>query len=453
MNKLVLMILALSLFLLPLVSSQIYQVESNWSALTTRSFDNSTSTFSFCYMGVDTINPITPPIVISRCYVQINLSAITIPTNATIINATLNGRQWQSIVQYDQYQQVPVRVLQSFVDNPTIFSSQTKSNQFCGSIQGNGLVNASCNNTPETTFDWNFSTGLIPSSYDSGIPITNMFVQERNQNQSYITLLLQANETPVAGKIGTFQFRGSTDINQGFRPTVNVFYLCNSDYNVILSTENCFNSTNYVLNQTYRDSNGCNATNYSTVTYPTLLYLLTENTTICFNSTNLETTWIYNDTKTCGYSIINYTYPILEYFNTQNQTNCFNSTNLQFREIFNDTFSCNYYYFVDEYPILNYQFNLSYNNCYDYNTQRQNFVWEDISSCGYNITNNTDNLCEFGCLDGYCREPIIRRNLKDIGTGTGLFYEGFGPGLIIFLISLSVAIMVGLIINGLSKRI
>ena len=83
--------------------------------------------------------------------------------------------------------------------------------------------------------------------------------------------------------------------------------VCNSDFQLNSTQNNCYNETHYEINTTYYDFNECNEIYTSNYTYSDLPYSLFNNIGTCYNSTTLNTTHTYNDTQSCSYNIFNYT--------------------------------------------------------------------------------------------------------------------------------------------------
>jgi hypothetical protein len=259
-------------------------------------------------------------------------------------------------------------------------------------IYGNRLINCSNSSTSSVPFASRSQTvgGWITGNY-----IYNNFVNTSDLGISAYWDANYWNTTPSASIniIGFPTFGGnywSKFDNTGFSNTctdTNHDGFCDSTYTlatdnidylplsmnyspcvqnwVLNSTQNqCLNSTNYIINTTYYDTNLCNITHMSNYTYPQLLFNLTSANTACYNSSNRRTTYIYNDTQTCGYSIVNYTYPALPYSFTNISYSCSNSSTKRSTSTYNDTFGC-----------------------------------------GYSTSNYTDENCTYGCSGGVCQSP------------------------------------------------
>lgn len=116
------------------------------------------------------------------------------------------------------------------------------------------------------------------------------------------------------------------DTGSSISETINtrITYLdteCISDFQLNITNDICFNSTNYEHNTTYYDLNECNISDLwiMNYTYPELEYTFSSSSQTCLNSTDLNVTNTYTDTFPCSYSFSNSSLTYCNYGCSENQ--------------------------------------------------------------------------------------------------------------------------------------
>jgi hypothetical protein len=192
--------------------------------------------------------------------------------------------------------------------------------------------------------------------------------------------------------------------------------ICTPNWLVVNNITSCFNSTNLNNEVNYTDLNNCQE-NYTSITYPTLIYTLTNTYQDCKNISTTETIDVYNDTSSCDYS----------YLVESNYINC------------GDYYEC-------QLGICTYSGTCGDLFCMIGEGETQNNCCVD---CGCSIFQR--------CKENVCEEKILERTITDVGEGFGNFLDKIRDPLVTFVIGLGLLFIILFIVyaifNGLNQNI
>jgi len=249
-------------------------------------------------------------------------------------------------------------------------------------------------------------------------------------------------------------FRPSSQVSwiRAYDFSVTYSYNCTSNWTSSNSTT-CYNSTYYLTNITWTDSEICDESNYTfnISEYFPLEYNLTYSSNDCFNSTTNRTTYVYNDTLACNYSVVNYTYSPLDYAFSNLVNDCLNITRVRHTYWYNDTSGCGYQAYSQNYT------GCFVAVCGDTNCSTSYKC--DVGACVFDYNETQTNCCNdcgvpdyfWECVNNVLRERKSERTLTEIGQGTGSIFSGIGTPLLVFIVLLALGGAVGYILMAVGK--